>query len=62
MKKNVPTGNHPPPPSKVKWSAPKLLNFETNFRTSQRSSEYYSEKLAEIDCNMKIVASSGIKL
>ena len=28
-----------------------LLNFGTNFRTSQRSSEYYSEKLSEIDCN-----------
>ena len=27
-----------------------LLNFAMNFRTSQRSSKYYSEKLAEIDC------------
>ena len=25
-------------------------NFSTNFRISQRSSEYYSEKLSEIDC------------
>ena len=28
-----------------------LLNFATNFRTSQRSSESYNEKLPEIDCN-----------
>ena len=27
-----------------------LLNFATNFRTSQRSFEYYGKKLAEIDC------------
>ena len=27
-----------------------LLNFATNFRTSQRSSESYNEKLPEIDC------------
>ena len=26
-----------------------LLNFGTNFQTSQRISEYYSEKLSEID-------------
>ena len=25
----------------------------TNFRTSQRSLEYYSEKLSEIDCKYK---------
>ena len=28
-----------------------LLNFATNFRTSQQSSESYNEKLPEIDCN-----------
>ena len=27
-----------------------LVNSEMNFSTSQRSSEYYSEKLSEIDC------------
>ena len=30
-----------------------LLNFATNFRTSQRSLEYYVEKLAEIDCKFQ---------
>ena len=32
------------------------------FRTSQRSSEYYSEKLTEIDCNAFECASSPIAL
>ena len=30
-----------------------LLNFATNSRTSQRSSESYSEMLPEIDCKKK---------
>ena len=37
-----------------------LLNFATNSRTSQRSSEYYSEKLSEIDC--KTIGSPKIGL
>ena len=32
------------------WNGLWILNFGTTFRTSQRSSEYYSEKLPEIDC------------
>ena len=29
-----------------------LLNFATNFRSSEKSSEHFSEKLVEIDCNI----------
>ena len=37
-----------------------LLNFATNFRTSQRSSESYNEKLPEIDCNVKSISTITI--
>ena len=36
------------------WSEEKTAfrNFVTNFRASQPNSEYYNEKLSEIDCNL----------
>ena len=39
-------------PACESWN--ELLNFATNIRTSSRSSEYYCEKLSEIDCKTSL--------